>query len=137
MSRVADRRHAFILIYQKSFCDLEEFKNRLEIYLNETDAKEEHKDFILKIVWGVLDNMEVIDGLINQNAKGWTIERMNKVDIAIMRLAIFEMMFMDDIPKSVSLNEAVELAKRYSGDEAPSFINGVLGGIANNKELGL
>ena len=71
-----------------------------------------------------------IDAMINENATGWKTTRMNKVDLSILRLAVYEMKFDDDVPVKVAINEAVELAKRFSGDEGPAFINGVLGKLA-------
>ena len=77
---------------------------------------------------------KAIDELINANAKGWKTTRMNKVDLSILRLAVYEMKWDDEVPVGVAINEAVELAKMFSSDEAPSFINGVLGKIARSLE---
>ena len=74
--------------------------------------------------------MEEIDEIIEQTATGWTIARMGKVDLAILRLAVYEMKKDEDIPVSVAINEAVELAKKFGQDESPSFINGVLAKLA-------
>ena len=74
--------------------------------------------------------MPEIDGILNENAKGWKTTRMNKVDLTILRLAVFEIRWDEEIPVGVAINEAVELAKKFSGEESPAFVNGVLGKIA-------
>ena len=72
--------------------------------------------------------------MISKKAKKWATGRMSKVDLAILRLAIYEICFSEEIPTSVAINEAIELAKKFSSDEAPSFINGILGSIAAEKQ---
>ena len=71
-----------------------------------------------------------IDDLLNENVTGWKTGRMNKVDLSILRLAIYEMKWDDDVPVSVAINEAVELAKRFGGEESPAFVNGILAKFA-------
>ena len=78
--------------------------------------------------------MRQIDGILNENAKGWKTSRMNKVDLTILRLAVYELKWDDEIPVGVAINEAVELAKRFGGDESPSFVNGVLGKVAEQEQ---
>ena len=77
--------------------------------------------------------MPEIDRIINENAKGWKTARMNKVDLTILRLAVYEMKWDEEIPTGVAINEAVELAKKFSGNDGPSFVNGVLGKIAQQE----
>lgn len=83
-----------------------------------------------RLIDSFLDNRQQIDRLISDGSIDWKISRMNKVDLAILRLATTELSYLNDIPTEVAINEAMELAKVYSGDEAHSFINGVLGHIA-------
>ena len=78
------------------------------------------------MVWGVLNNKEKIDNLIEKHAIGWKLNRISRVDLSILRVSIYEILFRDDIPYNVSVNEAIELAKKYSTNEAGSFINGIL-----------
>ena len=87
------------------------------------------KEYLLDVVNGVLEKSAELDELISRHAKDWSVQRMPKVDLAIMRLSCYEMKYRDDIPINVSINEAVELAKKYSGDQSKSFVNGVLGKI--------
>ena len=87
-------------------------------------------DFVDELVSGVLDHQKELDQLANKYLKNWTIERLNKVDQAILRIGIYELMY-TETPSIVAINEAVELAKRYSSDEGPAFINGVLAKLAD------
>ena len=85
--------------------------------------------FCLELVRGVLPNLDEIDLLIKKHANNWTLERMANIDRNILRIAIYEIIFIDTIPKSVTINEAVELAKKYSTENSFGFVNGVLGNI--------
>ena len=85
--------------------------------------------YVNVVVDGVKSHQDEIDKLISEHTDNWATDRMAKMDIAILRVAIFEMLYMEDIPESVSINEAVELAKKYSHDDAGTFVNGILGGI--------
>jgi len=87
--------------------------------------------FIRQEAIGAYENIENIDKIISDYASNWTTDRMAKVDLTILRLSTYEMLFNKDIPSGVSVNEAVELAKKYSSDEAPAFINGILGKVAD------
>ena len=87
---------------------------------------EEDVAFSDAVLFGIEAHQEEIDPLIGELAIGWSIERMPRVDLSILRVAIYEMMYRRDIPYSVSINEAVELAKKYGAQESPAFINGVL-----------
>ena len=78
--------------------------------------------------------MPEIDRILNENAKGWKTSRMNKVDLTILRLAVYELKWDDEIPVGVAINEAVELAKRFGGDDSPAFVNGVLGRVAEQEQ---
>ena len=85
--------------------------------------------FARELVLGTVENLDIIDELIEKNAKNWSIQRIAKVDLAILRLAIYEMLFRRDIPPVVSVNEAIELGKELSTDESNRFINGVLDNV--------
>ena len=110
----------------KEFFEAEEESNENEPQesLNKNDVR-----FAEEIIRGTIENLEQIDQLIQSNTTGWTKERIAKVDLAILRLAMFEILFREDIPGSVAINEAIELAKKYSTDESGGFVNGVLGKI--------
>lgn len=89
------------------------------------------KTYMIKICNLLKENNDKINELINKYAKNWTIERMPKVDLAILKLSICEILFMEEIPNKVSINEAVEIAKVYCDDKTPKFINGILGSVVN------
>lgn len=89
--------------------------------------------FTIELVKGVLSNLAEVDTLIKKHASHWSLERMANIDRNILRVAIYEMIFIESIPKSVSINEAVELAKKYSTESSFGFVNGVLGRIEKKK----
>ena len=99
----------------------------------EEAIEEDIKNFTNELVKGVADNLPEIDKKINQYATNWELKRMAVVDRNILRLSCYELMFRDDIPAKVSINEAIELAKKYSGLEAGSFVNGILDKIKLEK----
>lgn len=126
LNRKAAREQAFVLIFEKIFNDL----SCVEIIDLAVDVREfETDEYCVSVFTGVYDNIEKIDALISENANGWNISRLGKVALAVMRLAIFELLFRDDIPASVSVNEAVELCKKFATTEDASFVNGVLGSV--------
>jgi len=86
-------------------------------------------DYAVELVEGVAEHAQRIDELIARHATGWTLERLPDVDRAILRMAVFELLWEDDVPDPVVIDEAVELAKSLSTDESPAYVNGVLGGI--------
>lgn len=131
MTRRQAREEAFILIFEKQFNSLE-VSEILEIAEEVRDLKP--NDYIKTVFSGVYDKLDTIDTIISQNAIGWKLNRISKVSLCILRLAIFEMKYLDDIPQSVSINEAVELAKKYATKEDASFINGILSTVVKQIE---
>lgn len=119
------------LLYQFQLRD-DDIQEQIELFLSEAERPLEalEKEYFMDVVQGAMEKRDEIDGLIQNHARGWSLERMPKVDLAIMRLAIYELRFRKDIPWNVSINEAVELAKKYGGDQSKTFINGVLGKVA-------
>lgn len=131
MSRKAARDSAFKLIYQIPFHG----DNDVELTMNNYSLSEEYTkltsadlEYVNSCVKGCFDNLTIIDSKVESSLKNWTIERLSKVNLAILRLSLSEMEYAD-VPYQVSINEAVELAKKYSDDDAPSFVNGVLADI--------
>jgi len=142
MGRTTSRKHAFMLIYQSQFHEesemsflRESYLEQLEQDLSESEPKEylsnSDKRFIQGEFEGTLENLEEIDQIISENLVKWTIDRISKVDLSILRLSIYEMKFVEDIPISVTINEAINLAHEFSGDESPSFVNGILAKVSN------
>ena len=100
----------------------------------EEDIDEEVKDFTAKLVKGAVENLEAIDLKIAQYAANWQLKRMPVVDRNILRIGCFELLFCGDIPPKVSINEAVELAKKYSGSESGKFVNAILDKVKPEKD---
>ncbi len=98
----------------------------------ENNDPEEEKDYIEKTFYGIVENVNNIDDRIKKYLKNWDINRIAKIDLAIMRCSFYEILYCDDIPNSVSINEAVEIAKKYSTEKSPSFINGILGSLVKD-----
>lgn len=96
--------------------------------------EKDEKEYLDSIVKGLSEHAEEIDEMILSKLKNWTIERIFKIDLAILRLAVYEIMFFENMPVKVSVNEAVELAKKYGNDASSNFVNGVLREIIKSKE---
>ena len=124
MNRKKEREQAFYLIFEKCFSN--ESTNEI-LELAEECREFESTEYITDVFNGVYDNLEEIDNIISKYSTGWKIERISKVALAILRLAIFEIKFLDDIPNGVSVNEAVELAKEFGLNDDASYVNGLLG----------
>ena len=131
MSRKIARETAMQLAFEWSISggNEESIKELFEdIQFRDDDLK-----YISDVVEGIKRNSTQIDELISSCSIGWSIQRMAKVDLAILRVAIYEILFREEIPQSVSVNEAVELAKQYGGDKSASFLNGILGKLLREK----
>jgi len=134
MGRKAARELAVKLLYQmeilKDYSE-EQIRTALSEYENELTSKD--KKYIIEVIKGVYENIENIDELIKKYSKSWEFNRISKVDLSILRLSIFEILFREDIPYNVSVNEAVEIAKKYSSDGAGAFVNGILSNFSKQK----
>lgn len=96
------------------------------------DISSEDKKYIAEVTQGIAEKIEELDEKIKPYLKGWTMDRIAKTDLAILRLAVYEIFYREDIPYKVSINEAVELAKAFCDDSSPAFINGVLAGVVGS-----
>ena len=154
MKRAEQREHIFKLLFGVEFNPSEELSEQISLYLEHAGVLEEKDvDYITGKTMAIAAHLEEIDELLNastvsekkapakpapgrkvegavQKTISWKTSRMNKADLAILRLATYEMKMDEDVPVSVAINEAVELAKRFGGEESPSFINGILGKLA-------
>lgn len=107
----------------------------LEIYnLSVEDRDIPEDDYIKRAYFGVCEHREQIDELIGNNARGWKVSRISKLSRSILRLSVYEMLFEEKIPKSVSINEAVELTKKFDDPKAKAFVNGILNSVKNELE---
>lgn len=124
MSRRTARKQAFLTLYQS---DVNEspLEPTLERWRRHRGNLEE---YAVRLAQGVEEEREELDAVLSEVSVGWPVHRMSAVDRSILRLALYEMLHVDDVPPDVAVNEAVELAKGFSGDEAPAFVGGVLRG---------
>lgn len=128
MSRRELREQIFKFIFRVEFNDREEMAEQEKLFFEdyELEIKEEDAAYISTKSNKILEKLDEIDEMINQNAKGWTTERMSKVDLTIIRLAVYEIKFDEDVPAGVAINEAVEIAKKFGQEESAGFVNGIL-----------
>ncbi len=130
MSRRELREHIFRMLFRVEFHPEEELDEQLEQFLEESEPiSMEDEAYIQNKYLQIKENLSQLDSIIDSNTKGWKTNRMGKVDLAIIRLAVYEMKMDDDVPTGVAINEAVELARKFGTDESPAFVNGVLAKI--------
>lgn len=130
MGRKEAREEAFKILYQVDIQKEEDFSHVLEIHTREYPAeRKKDQEYIDDVVNGVFVHVESLDRFISEGVKSWTLNRISKVDKAILRLALYEIFYRDDIPDSISIFEAVELIKKYDSEEAGGFVNGILRSI--------
>lgn len=133
MGRKEARDGAFKMLYQLDI-NSNDHDAALETFFEEFDFTKGDKAYITEVVKGVFEHIEEIDTYISEAVKSWTLNRISLVDKAILRLAIYEIYYREDIPDSISIYEAVELAKLYDSPKAGGFVNGLLRGILRKKE---
>lgn len=127
MNRYELREQMFKMLFRTEFHEKEELGEQLSFFFDELDQKEEADvDYLDGKFRDIAEHLPQIDEMINETAKGWKTSRMGKVDLTLIRLAVYEMKFEEDIPTGVAINEAVELAKRYGTDDSAAFVNGIL-----------
>ncbi|MEE0685194.1 MAG: transcription antitermination factor NusB [Lachnospiraceae bacterium] len=133
MTRRELRENTFVMLFHKEFHDIDEMKEQFELYFEKkAPMSEKDETYVSERVYDILSKLNEIDSDIEEASESWTVSRMSKIDLSIMRLAYYEMRYDESVPLQVAINEAVEIAKLYGGDNSPSFINGVLGKLAKN-----
>ena len=134
MVRSKLREHVFKMLFQIEFNDAEDMFERLRNYFELLeDAADKDREYIQAKYEAVAARVPEIDSMLNEIAKGWKTSRMSKVDLTVLRLAVYEMKWDEDIPEGVAINEAVELAKRFGGENSSSFVNGILAKFAKKQ----
>ena len=132
MNRREARELLFTLVFEYEFKKNEDHST---LYADALINREfEEDEYVKNSFEGIIENLEMVDGKISAHSEGWSINRISKVSLAAMRVAVYEIFMCEDIPSSVSINEAIELVKKYDEDKSPKFVNGVLNAIASNKE---
>jgi len=127
------REHIFLMLFRKDFHEKDELNEQMQLYINELgEPAPQEAAHLAERFQSIVEKLDEIDELLSEVSSGWKLNRMAKVDLTILRLAVYEMRFDDDIPLKVAINEAVELAKKFGGDDSPSFVNGVLAKLAQS-----
>lgn len=127
MKRSEIREHIFKLVFCGEFHKSAEIPEQVQMYFEELpEVTDTEHSYMAEKVEKIKDRIPEIDSRINEVAQGWKTQRMGKTELAILRLAVYEMLFDEEVPVKVAINEAVELAKKYGGDDSPSFVNGIL-----------
>lgn len=131
MTRRGLREQVFMMLFRVEFHDMEEMSEQISMYEEAVEqCSDKDKEYITNKVNNIVAKLEEIDAAVNEVSEGWKTRRMGKVDLTLIRLAVYEMKYEEDIPVKVAINEAVELAKQYGTDDSPAFINGVLAKLA-------
>ncbi len=129
MQRRTARENSFILLFESIF---NEDVSAEEIFAGATEIRGlEYDDYVKRVFFGAYENASVINTAVEKHLTGWKKERISPVSMALIRLAAYEIMFMEDVPAKVSINEAVELSKKYDDEKSYTFVNGVLHGLAS------
>lgn len=132
MSRRELREQIFKLLFRVEFNAPEDMPEQEKLFFEEEESTADEKDeqYILKKYEEIAARLDAIDRMINREAKGWETTRMGKVDLTLLRLAVYEILYDDEVPAGVAINEAVELAKKFGQDNSSSFVNGILARFA-------
>lgn len=132
MKRKEAREQVVALLFETEFKSDENIEAVFAVSVENREIPAD--DYIKRAYFGVYENQEKIDGLLGTHSNGWKTHRLSKLSRSIMRLAVYEMLFEENIPYSVSINEAVELTKKYDDPKARAFVNGVLNSVKNELE---
>ena len=135
MTRRELREHVFRMLFRKEFfLSEEEFDGQTAMYLEKLNPLEPNDERYMKEkVKAIYECVPQLDERLNEVAKGWKTGRMSKVDLTVLRLALYEMLYEESVPEKVAINEAVEIARKYGGDDSPSFVNGILAKLVVEK----
>ena len=128
MGRRELREQIFLLLFRVEFNELSDMPEQMLLFLadDETERKQADADYITKKYDKIMEKLSAIDEQLEQKAENWNVARMGKVELTILRLALYEIMYDEDVPAGVAINEAVELAKKFGQDSSGSFVNAVL-----------
>ena len=131
MKRRELREHIFEILFRVEFVDEKDMDEQMELFFEDlTEANPADVEYMKNKCLAVREKMPMIDILIDEKSTGWKTNRMGKVELTILRLAVYEMLFDEDVPVTVAINEAVEISKKYGGDDTPAFVNGILAKVA-------
>lgn len=139
-TRRKSREAALQFLFQDDFSleglqKSDDFDERFEKFCVLYQVNRKSRPYMKTLLAGIIEKQKDVDELIRQSAKNWRLERLAATDRSLLRIAVYEMKFRDDVPAQVAINEAVEVAKRFAGDESPSFINGVLDAVSKKLDM--
>lgn len=127
MNRTELREHIFRMLFRVEFHPADEYEEQMTFYIDAlAEPSEKDVTYMTEKTAKIIEQIPQIDAQLNEKVSGWSTRRMGLAELTILRLAVYEVEYDEDIPKGVAINEAVELAKRYGSEDAPSFVNGVL-----------
>ena len=130
MKRRELREHIFELLFRVEFNERDEMPEQMRLFFESLpELSPEDQAYMQKKYERIMEKLPEIDRLLGETAEGWKVSRMGKTDLTVLRLAVYEMEFDEDVPVGVAVNEAVELSKKFGGDGSPAFVNGILGKI--------
>lgn len=137
MGRREQREQIFKLLFRVEFNPKEDMPEQLALFFEDTEEEMAEPDqvCITEKYEKIMEKLSEIDGLLNEKAEKWTTQRMGKVELTILRLAVYEILFDETVPVSVAINEAVELAKKFGQENAKVFVNGILAKFAQQEPL--
>lgn len=141
-SRRQERSHAFQVLYSLNFTPAESFNTLINAYNDSPDnagkpvPEDEPEGFAWELVKGVWTNVKELDRIIDRHSKHWKVDRIGKIEITLLRLSIYEMLYRSDVPAKVAINEAIELSKNFGDEKSRSFVNGILDAAAKALEKG-
>lgn len=131
MGRREMREHIFKLLFLNEFNGTEEMPQQIQLYFDGLeDLNPVEQAYMENKYAKITEHLEELDSILNEKSAGWKTKRMSKVDLNILRLAVYEMKYDEDVPVKVAINEAIEISKSFGGEDSASFVNGVLGKIA-------
>jgi N utilization substance protein B len=131
MNRRQIREQLFMLLFRVEFHSREDMTEQEKLFFEGNDAPVGEDAVYVDAKYNrIMEHLDEIDGMLNEKTEGWNVSRIGKAEISILRLAVYEIRFDDDVPTSVAINEAVELAKKYGQDQSAGFVNGVLAKFA-------
>ena len=131
MKRRELRERIFEILFRVEFMSEGDMEEQMQLFFEDlAEARPSDVEYIQNKYLAVREKMPMIDILIDEKSTGWKTSRMGKVELTILRLAVYEMLFDEDVPSTVAINEAVEIAKKFGGDDTPAFVNGILAKVA-------
>lgn len=134
MTKREFRDYTFKMLFHVEFYDSESLEEQIQIFLEDSELEEAQQQLLWERAKKIIPLLAQIDQLIAKYSEGWKINRIGKVELAVLRLGIYEMKYDEDVPERLAINEAVELAKMYAGDDSYKFINAILGKISRANE---